>query len=84
DNIVRNPKHLNILALQADQIPNYLEVVALGIINTDYLSKAGLTHKDALFVEPTDSPFTNLLAANSDQKDSTKLNEYVLAFQSPA
>ncbi|KHS42974.1 hypothetical protein RB23_09305, partial [Francisella tularensis subsp. holarctica] len=46
--------------------------------------KAGLTHKDALFVEPTDSPFTNIIAANSDQKDSTKLKEYVKAFQSPA
>ncbi|MDE5014914.1 MetQ/NlpA family ABC transporter substrate-binding protein, partial [Francisella tularensis subsp. holarctica] len=50
----------------------------------DYLSKEGLSHKDALFVEPTDSPFTNIIAENSDQKDSTKLKEYVKAFQSPA
>ncbi|MDE5000932.1 MetQ/NlpA family ABC transporter substrate-binding protein, partial [Francisella tularensis] len=32
DNIVSNPKHLKSIALQAAQIPNNLEVVALGII----------------------------------------------------
>ncbi|MDE4998835.1 MetQ/NlpA family ABC transporter substrate-binding protein, partial [Francisella tularensis] len=47
DNIVSNHKNLKIIALQADQIPNNLEVVALGFINNYYLSKAGLTHKDA-------------------------------------
>ncbi|MED7788274.1 MetQ/NlpA family ABC transporter substrate-binding protein [Francisella sp. 19X1-34] len=84
DSIISNPKHLKIVALQADQIPNNLGVVALGVINNDYLSKAGLTHKDALFVEPTDSPFTNIIAVNADQKNNPKLKEYVKAYQSPA
>lgn len=84
DSIISNPKHLKIIALQADQIPNNLGVVAIGVINNDYLSKAGLTHKDALFVEPTDSPFANIIAANADQKNNPKLKEYVKAFQSPA
>lgn len=77
--IVSNPKNLKIISLQADQIPNNLGDVDAGIVNNDYISKAGLTLKDALFVEPKDSPFANVIAVADDQKDNPLLKEYVLA-----
>ncbi len=57
DSIISNPKKLKIIALQADQIPNNLGDVDVGVVNNDYIEKADLTLKDALFVEPKDSPF---------------------------
>jgi D-methionine transport system substrate-binding protein len=79
DSIISNPKNLKIIALQADQIPNNLGDVDVGIVNNDYIEKAGLTLKDALFVEPKDSPFANIIAVNEDQKNNPKLKEYVKA-----
>lgn len=80
DSIASNPKNLKIIALQADQIPNNLGDVDLGIVNNDYIPKAGLSLKDALFVEPKDSPFANVIAVKESQKDNPKLKEYVQAF----
>jgi len=79
DSITSNPKDLKIVALQADQIPNNLGDVDIGVVNNDYIDKAGLTLKDALFVEPKDSPFANIIAVNEDQKDNPKLKKYVKA-----
>ncbi|AIT10170.1 dioxygenase [Candidatus Francisella endociliophora] len=77
DSIASNPKKLKIVALQADQIPNNLGDVDIGIVNNDYISKAGLSLKDAIFVEPKDSPFANIIAVQDSQKDNQKLKEYV-------
>lgn len=79
DSIVSNPKKLKIVALQADQIPNNLGDVDIGIVNNDYIPKAGLSLKDALFVEPKDSPFANIIAVQDSQKYNPKLKEYVKA-----
>lgn len=83
DSIISNPKNLKIIALQADQIPNNLGDVDAGIVNNDYIEKAGLTLKDALFVEPKDSPFANIIAVNKDQENNPKLKEYVKALNNP-
>ena len=83
DDIVSNPHHLKIIALQADQIPNNLDNVGIAIINNTYLSKANLTMKDAIFIEPKDSPFVNVIAVNESQKNNPLLKEYVKAYQTP-
>ena len=79
DSIISNPKNLKIIALQADQIPNNLGDVDVGVVNNYYIEKAGLTLKDALFVERKDSPFANIIAVNEDKKDNPKLKGYVKA-----
>lgn len=79
DSIASNPKNLKIVSLQADQIPNNLGDVDFGIVNNDYISKAGLSLNDALFVEPKDSPFANVIAIQDTQKDNPRLKEYVKA-----
>jgi D-methionine transport system substrate-binding protein len=75
--LTENKKNLKIITLQADQIPNNLRDVDIAVVNNDYIPKAGLTMKDALFVEPKDSPFANIIAVQDSQKDDEKLKDYV-------
>ena len=83
DDIIQNRYQLNIIALQADQIPNNLDNVTLAVINNDFLAKANLTLKDALFIEPKDSPFANIIAARDDDKHNPLLQKLIQAYQSP-
>lgn len=76
-NIIDNPYKLEIIPLQADQIPNNLDNVTLAVINNDYLPKANLTLKQALFVEPKDSPFANIIAVQDSEKNNALLKTYV-------
>lgn len=80
NSVVTNNKHLKIIPLQADQIPNNLQDVDIAVINNDYLAKAGLSLKDALFIEPKDSPFANIIAVQKSQKNNPKLQDYVKAY----
>ena len=75
--ITSNPRHLKIVTLQADQIPNNLDTVTLGVINNDYLAKANLTLQDALFIEPKDSPFGNIIVARDHPEKPEALHDLV-------
>ena len=81
--ITQNPYGLNIVALQADQIPNNLNNVTLAVINNDFLAKAGLTLKDALFIEPKDSPFANIIAVRDRDRNNPLLQKLIKSYQSP-
>jgi D-methionine transport system substrate-binding protein len=82
--IASNPKHLQIVALDAAQLPRALSDVTLAVINTNYAIPVGLSPtKDALFVESTHSPYANIIAARADNKDDPRLKQLVSAFQSP-
>ena len=75
--VIENNKNLKIIPLQADQIPNNLQDVDFAVVNNDYIPKLGKTLKDALFVEPKDSPFANIITVQDSQKDDNNLKEYV-------
>ncbi|WP_440617428.1 MetQ/NlpA family ABC transporter substrate-binding protein [Cysteiniphilum sp. 6C5] len=83
NDIVNNPLKLQIIPLQADQIPNNLDSVTLAVINNDFLPKAHLTLKQALFVEPKDSPFANIIVVRDNDKNNPLLLKFVKAYQSP-
>ncbi|MBS0350554.1 MAG: MetQ/NlpA family ABC transporter substrate-binding protein, partial [Proteobacteria bacterium] len=60
--IVANPKHLQIIELDAPQLPRSLSDVDLAIINTNYAVGAGLSPiKDAIFHEDANSPYVNII-----------------------
>ena len=82
--IQHNYKHLNIVTLNAAQIPRGLPDVALAAINTNYAQPNGLSPKKALLVEGSDSPYVNLIVARTDNKNTKKIKELVEAFQSEA
>lgn len=81
--IVKNPKKLQFIALDAAELPRALSSLGIAVINTNYAIPAGLSpSKDALFEESTDSPYTNIIAARPDDANSKKIKELVAAFQS--
>ena len=83
--IVSNPKKLNIVTLDAAQLPRSLDDVAVSAINTNYAIPAGLNPtKDAIFVEPKDSPYMNLFVSREDNQKELKILNLIKAYQTKA
>lgn len=82
--IKSNPKKLKIIEIEAPQIPRTLEDVDAAVINTDFALLAGLNpSKDAIAIESTDSPYVNIFAARTKDKDSPNLLKFIQIYQSP-
>ena len=82
--IVSNPKKLKIRELEAATLPRVLQDVDIALINTNYALAAGLNPiRDALFIESSDSPYANLVAARSDNVNSPALQKLVALLRSP-
>jgi D-methionine transport system substrate-binding protein len=72
--IIKNPKNLEIKEMNAEQLPTVLKDVEGAVINTNYAISAKLNPiKDAIVIESTDSPYSNILAVREDNKDSEKI-----------
>jgi len=57
----------------------------VALINTNYALAAGLRPtRDALFIEASDSPYANLVAARPDNVNSPAIQKLVAALRSPA
>lgn len=80
--IIENPKKLEIVELEAPQLPISLDDVALSIINTTYASSIDLTPaKDGLFVEDKESPYVNLIVAREENVNDENVQNFVKAYQ---
>ncbi len=61
-NIIKNPKQLKFIEVDAAMLPRSLEDVAIAAINTNYALEARLSPlKDAIVMEDEESPYANLL-----------------------
>ena len=71
--IAENPKNLDIVELEASQIPSRLEDVDLAVINGNYAIDAGLKVADALAVESADgeaaTAYVNVLAVKEGREN---------------
>ncbi|MEQ8201005.1 MAG: MetQ/NlpA family ABC transporter substrate-binding protein [Syntrophomonadaceae bacterium] len=82
--IAENPKHLNIIMMDAAMLPRTLDDAAICVINSNYALEANLNPvKDSLFMEPKDSPFANILAVRPEDKDKDTIVKLGKALQSP-
>jgi len=82
--IIDNPKKLQIIELEAPQLPRALQDVDMAIINTDYATEAHLlATRDGLFVEEKDSPYVNIIAAREENQHEKSVQDFVKAYQSP-
>ncbi|GAA5646411.1 MULTISPECIES: MetQ/NlpA family lipoprotein [Vibrio] len=80
--IVENPKNIQIVELDAAQLPRSLDDVALSIINTTYASSINLTpQKDGVFVEDKESPYVNLIVAREDNVNAENVKQFVQSYQ---
>ncbi|MEW9675963.1 MetQ/NlpA family ABC transporter substrate-binding protein [Lentibacillus sp. L22] len=86
DDIVENPKHLKFSAdYDAAILPELYnkEDNVLVAINTNYAIQADLNPlKDALAIEDENSPYVNVVAVRSEDKDNEALNTLVDVLQS--
>lgn len=81
--IVENSKNLDIKELDAAMLPRQLDEVDFALINTNYAIEAGLNPvNDSLFIEDKESPYTNLLVARPDNKDSDAIQKLAAALTS--
>lgn len=82
--IALNPRKLEIKELEAAMLPRLLHQFDLALINTNYALAAKLNPlKDALFIEGSDSPYVNILAARPDNADSPAMKKLAAALTSP-
>lgn len=82
--ITENPRNLEILELEAPQLPRVLDdaKVSLSIINNNFAGQAGLLLKDGVFAEDKDSPYVNLIVTREENKDEEKVKKFVQTYQS--
>lgn len=81
-NIVRNPKNLKFIEVDAAMVARTLDEVDLAVINTNYALQAKLDIKDALAVEDKDSPYVNILVIRENDKDREDLKALTKALTS--
>ncbi len=82
--IIKNPKKLRFIELDAAELPRSLNDVTIATITTTYAIPAGLSPlKDSLLREGVQSPFVNLIVVRAQDKQNKKLQELVKAYQSP-
>lgn len=87
DDITDNPLNIEVIELDAAQIPQSLPDVAAAVINTGHAEDAGLSvTEDAIFVD-TDTPeelsdtYRNIIAARSEDAESPLLLKVVELYQ---
>jgi len=81
--ITENPKNLKFKELDAAFIPKALGDLAAAVINTNYAIDNGLSpSKDAIYREPKDSPWVNIIAVREGEQDKPVFQRLVKAFQS--
>lgn len=81
--IIKNPKNIQLIELDAAQLPRTLADVDLAIINTNYALPAGLIpNKDALVKEGIESLYANVVAVRESDQDNPSLKRLVEALHS--
>lgn len=81
--ITDNPKALVIKELEAPLLPRALDDVAIAVINTNYALEAKLVPtKDALFLEPKDSPYANILTVRKGDENRPEIQKLTKALTS--
>lgn len=82
--IVENPKNLKITEVEAAMLPRTLDDVDLAVINSNFAMEAKLNPtKDALFIEPKDSPYANIVAVRKGDENRKEIQALKKALTSP-
>ena len=84
--IAENPQNLEIVEMEAKNIPHSLPDVAFAVINGNYALQAGLTGNDALASESADSDaaqtYANIVACRNGDENSDKVQALITALTS--
>ncbi|KAG0165635.1 hypothetical protein DFQ30_008188 [Apophysomyces sp. BC1015] len=81
--IVKNPKKLKFIELDAAQIPRSLADVDAAAITTNFAMEAGLQPKrDSIAIEDLNGPYVNILAVREADRDKPWVEKLVAAYHS--
>ncbi|MDD6569159.1 MAG: MetQ/NlpA family ABC transporter substrate-binding protein [Acidaminococcus sp.] len=84
NDIVDNPKNLQITEAEAAMLPRTLDDVDIAVINSNFAMEAKLNPtKDALFIEAKDSPYANIVAVRKGDEQRPEIQKLMKALQSP-
>ncbi len=79
-----NPKGFIIVEIEAALLPRSMDDVALSVINSNFAMQANLNPtKDALFQEPKDSPYANIVAIRKGDEKRAEMEKLKKAITSP-
>ncbi|TAM75488.1 MetQ/NlpA family ABC transporter substrate-binding protein [bacterium] len=82
--VVANPKHVQFVELDAAQLPRALDDLDFAAINTNYALTAGMVPtRDSLSIESVDSPYVNVIAVRTKERNDPRFAELVKAYHSP-
>jgi D-methionine transport system substrate-binding protein len=81
--IVKNPKKLRFIEVDAAQTPRSLDDVDAAAVNTNYAEPAGLKPTDAILREEPKGPYANVIAVRSVDKDKPWVKALVESYRSP-
>lgn len=83
NDVVENPKNIELKEMEAAQLPRVLQDTDLAVINTNFALDAGLNPvKDSLFIEDADSPYVNVLVVNAGDENKPEIQKLVKALTS--
>ena len=83
NDIVDNPYNVEIVEVEAAQIPNVLKDVDYAVINSNYAINAGLNPvEDSLTIEGSSSAYSNILAVKQGNENTDKIKALVAALNS--
>jgi D-methionine transport system substrate-binding protein len=81
--IAANPRQIQLVELDAAQLPRSLDDVDAAVINANFALDAGLSPtKDALYTETRESPYANVLAVNADAQSDPRFHALASALTS--
>jgi D-methionine transport system substrate-binding protein len=82
--VIENPRGLQIIPVEAAQLPRTLDDLDASAINTNFAVQAGLVPtRDAIAIEDAKGPYANLIAVRSADVNQPWVPKLVRAFQSP-
>src|SRR5690625_1821748 len=80
-----NPLNLEFIELEAAQIPRQLDELAAAAINSNYAIESGFVPtEDTLYIEPNDSPWIDLIAVRTEDKDDPAIARLIESYHSDA
>ncbi|HUG58777.1 MAG TPA: MetQ/NlpA family ABC transporter substrate-binding protein [Candidimonas sp.] len=83
--IIENPKKLNIIELDAAQLPRSLSDLDAAAVNGNYAASAGLNPvTDAIAIEDAKGPYANIIVVRTQDKDQPWVAQLLKAYHSPA
>ncbi len=82
--VTENPKSIEIIEIEAAQLPRSLDDVSIAVINSNYALGANLNPtKDAIAIEAKDSPYANIVAVRAGDESRAELQKLKAALTTP-